>query len=356
MGDSILPVIMTSKERVLISFDFIEPDRVPRWCGTSPEFWEAGKKQLGLDDEGFRQRLGDDFRWIKAPFIDHIGTATFGDSSVSPFGILRAGVGVGMALNHPLSEAGLDGITAYPWPDPAKVDVSNLRKGITPYANEYAILGGDWSPFWHDAIDLAGMENLLTRMYTDPKWVHTLMDKVFDFYFAANERIFAEAGDLIDILFFGNDLGSNQGALIGEDLFREYLFPKFKKLACLAHSYESKIMLHCCGGFAELIPALIECGIDGLHAIQPSCRGMDLATLKKKYGKEIVFNGCIDSQKVLIEGTPEQVRQKTIETIRIMKPGGGFIAGASHDYILPETPLENVLVMMDIIGELGNRD
>lgn len=344
---------MNSKERVLVSFDFVESDRVPRWCGASPEFWEAGKLKLRLDDEGFRKRLGDDFRWIKAPYISPSSNGSHGELSESAFGISRAGVGVGMALNHPLANAGIEEIIAYPWPDPNRVDISDLRKEISIYSGHYAILGGDWSPFWHDAIDLAGMENLLTRMYTDPKWVHILLDRVFDYYFAVNERIFAEAGDLIDILFFGNDLGSNQGALIGKDLSQEYLFPRFNKLAGLAHAHKSKIMLHCCGGFAELIPGLIECGIDGLHAIQPSCRRMDLNTLKEKFGKHIVFNGCIDSQKVLIEGTPELVRKKTIETIWIMKPGSGFIAGASHDYILPETPLENVLEMMDTIQDFG---
>ena len=201
---------MTSKERVEKTFKFREADRVPRWCGASPEFWEAGKKTLGLDDEGFRKRLGDDFRWVKAPFQGLGADYGSSGSESSPFGIFRAGVGAGMALNHPLAEAVIGGLLDYAWPSPEDVDVSQLRRNIEKYSGEYAILGGDWSPFWHDAIDLAGMENLLTRMYTDPEWVQVLFDKVFEYYSEVNERIFAEAGDLIDILLFVNDLGSNQ--------------------------------------------------------------------------------------------------------------------------------------------------
>jgi uroporphyrinogen decarboxylase len=127
-----------------------------------------------------------------------------------------------------------------------------------------------------------------------------------------------------------------------------------KRLIDLGHRYDLRVMLHCCGGFAPLIPALIEAGLDGLHAVQPSCVGMDLASLKAEFGEKILFNGCIDSQHVLIKGKPGLVRQKTQEVIDIMKAGGGFVAGASHDTILEETPLENVLTMFDTIAGYGS--
>jgi uroporphyrinogen-III decarboxylase len=112
-------------------------------------------------------------------------------------------------------------------------------------------------------------------------------------------------------------------------------------------------MLHCCGGYAPLIPDMIQAGLDGLHAVQPSCRGMDLPRLKSEFGDKILFNGAIDSHHVLINGTPDFVRQKTREVLEAMKPGGGYVAGASHDWILEETPLENVLAMFDAIREFG---
>jgi len=338
---------MNSKERVLTTFDHREPDRVPRWCGASPEFWEKSKAVLTLDDEGLRHRFGDDFRRITAPYLDKNG------QEVSPFGIARGGVGYGMALNHPLAEASIEEMKVFPWPDPNQVDITKLRAQASIWNDEYAILGGDWSPFWHDVIDMAGMENLFIRMYTEPEWAHALYNHVFDYYYAVNERIFAEAGDLIDLFFIGNDLGSNNGSLIGTDLFEEYLSSKFKKMADLGHAYQSKALLHCCGGFRELMPQMIEAGLDGVHAIQPSCYGMDLQGLKRDFGEKLVFNGCIDSQFALIQGTPEYVKQETLKTLKIMMPGGGFVAGASHDYILGETPVENVLAMFDTVAEFG---
>jgi uroporphyrinogen-III decarboxylase len=98
---------------------------------------------------------------------------------------------------------------------------------------------------------------------------------------------------------------------------------------------------------------MIEAGLDALHAVQPCCRGMDLRTLKEKFGKCIVFNGGFDSHHVLIEGMPDSVCRKTREVLAIMKPGGGYIAGASHDSILEESPVENVVAMFDAIMEFG---
>jgi len=80
---------------------------------------------------------------------------------------------------------------------------------------------------------------------------------------------------------------------------------------------------------------------------------MDLRRLKAEFGSKILFNGAIDSHHVLIKGTPESVRRQTREVLDIMKPGGGYVAGASHDWILEETPLENVLAMFDAIQEFG---
>jgi uroporphyrinogen decarboxylase len=350
---------MNSKERVLTTFNHQAPDRVPRWCGASPEFWEKSKSALSLNDEGLRLRFGDDFRRITAPYINQDG------EEVAPFGIARGGVGYGMALSHPLADATIEQMKEFPWPDPNRVDLSFLRPAekdnnpslhrypVSAWFDNYAILGGDWSPFWHDVIDLVGMENLFIRMYTEPEWAHAIYNHVFNYYYAVNERIFAEVGDKIDVFFIGNDLGSNNGSLIGTDLFGEYLQSKFKKMADLGHAYGSKVLLHCCGGFRELMPQMIVSGIDGVHAIQPSCYGMELNGLKKDFGDKLVFNGCIDSQFVVIEGTPAFVRQETRKTLEIMMPGGGFVAGASHDYLLEETPLDNVLAMFDTVEEWG---
>lgn len=347
---------MNSRERVLTAFAHEQPDRVPMWCGSSDEFWAKAKQELDLDDEGLRRRFGDDFRRVFARFTGPDEPLTAGATSRTPFGVERAGLGYGQPLSHPLANASLDDVHAYPWPDPAWTDASHIRAEAEAYGGEYAILGGDWSPFWHDLIDLLGMENMYLKMYDAPELLDAILQHMVDYYAASSQRIFDAAADVIDIFFIGNDLGSQRGPLLSEPMFRRFLLPHLKRLVDLGHGYNLKVMMHCCGGFYELIPALIEIGLDGLHALQPSCQGMDLNRLKREFGDKILLNGAIDSHHILIKGTPETVRQGTRDVLDIMMPGGGYVAGASHDSILEETPVENILAMFDTVREYGRYD
>jgi len=338
----------------LTAFAHETPDRVPAWCGASVEFWKKAKQTLGKDDEQLRRYFGDDFRRVFAAYSGPNFPLSHPQATYRTiFGVEREGLGYGQPIGHPLEAATLNEIHAYPWPNPDWVDVSNIRDTALQWQGEYAILGGDWSPFWHDAIDLFGMEGLLMRMYEAPETVDALLTHIVDFYAGSSQRIFEAAADAIDIFFFGNDLGTQHGPFFSEAMYRRFLFPHLKRLSSLAKDYGMKVMMHCCGGVAELIPLFIEAGIDALHAVQPSCRGMNLRTLKTQFGKQMVFNGAIDSHHVLIEGNPDSVRAATREALDIMMPGGGFIAGASHDTILGETPVENVVAMFDAIHEYG---
>ncbi len=342
---------MTSKERVLTAFEHREPDRVPAWCGASAEFWEKARKELGLDDESLRQRVGDDFRRVTARYAGPEFPLSEGAVSRTVFGIERHGMGYGQPMNHPLADAALEDV--YPWPDPAWMDISHIPSEAGRHGRDYAILGGDWSPFWHDLIDLFGMENLYYKMHDEPAVVDAALRYMVDYYTAVSQRIFETAGRRIDIFFMGNDFGSQAGPLLGEGLFRRFILPHLARLIDLGHAFGLKTMLHCCGGIAPLIPAMAEAGLDALHAVQPSCRGMDLSGLKARFGEKMVFNGAIDSHHILIDGTPDFVRAETRRALDIMMPGGGYIAGASHDTILEETPLENVLAMFDTVREYG---
>jgi uroporphyrinogen decarboxylase len=350
---------MSSRERVLAAFEHQEPDRVPAWLGAAPETREIMVDLLGLpDDEALSVYLGDDFRRVHATYAgpEELGpTANLrpGSTYRTPFGIERYGYGYGMPRNMPLKQATLAEVHAYPWPDPAWLDPSGIKAEVATWNGQYAILGGDWSPFWHDVIDLLDWDTLFYKLYDEPELVDAVMNHVVDYYFGTNQRIFEAAGDVIDIFFLGNDFGTQIGPMIGEDTFRRFIMPHLKRLIDLGHDYGLKVMMHCCGGFAPLIPAMIEAGLDGLQALQPSARGMEPSRLKADYGDSMVFNGCIDTQDVLIEGTPDLVKTKTREILDIMKPGGGYIASPSHDYLLPETPVENVITMYEIVREFG---
>jgi uroporphyrinogen decarboxylase len=345
---------MTPRERVLVAFEHREPDRVPRWCGASPEFLSKARRELRLpDDESLFVRFGDDFRRVHARYAGPDFPLSSGATYRTVFGVERAGHGYGQPLSHPLAGATIAQIHDYAWPDPGWQDVSCIRRDALGWDRRYAILGGDWSPFWHDAIDLLGMEALTMKMYDEPELVDALLQHVVDYYVACSQRVFDAAADAIDIFFIGNDFGSQRGPLLGPALFDRFMLPHLRRLIELGHAYRLKVQLHCCGGFEPLIPAMISAGLDGLHAIQPCCRGMDLARLKADYGGRILFNGAIDSHHVLIAGTPPLVRQRTREVLDIMAPGGGYVAGASHDYLLEETPVENVVAMFDTVAEFG---
>lgn len=347
---------MTSKERVMAAFDHEQPDRVPCWCGASDEFWAKAKSELGLDDEALRVRFADDFRRVytvyNGPDFELSKEATYR----TPFGVERHGMGYGHPTSHPLAKATLRQIHDYRWPEPTWMDVSGIKADALKYDGQYAILGGEWSPFWHDAIDLMGMEELYLKMCSRPDLVEALLKHIVDYYLEVSRRILEAAGDVIDIFFIGNDFGGKNGPLMGPTMFARFLLPHLKRLFDLGHSYGLKVQLHCCGGFAPLIPLMAEAGLDALHAIQPTCRGMDLQTLKDDYGDRLVFNGAIDSHHVLIDGTPESVRAETRRVLDIMMPGGGYVAGASHDTILQDTPVENVLAMFDTVCEYGIYD
>jgi len=342
---------MTSRERVFAAFAHEQPDRVPLWFGPSPGFAAKAMAATQLDAEGLRQRLGDDFRRVTAPYRLPALPLPPGVESRTVFGVERHGLGYGQPIAHPLAEASLQEIHDYPWPSPDCVDVSTLRQQATPWGDEYAILGGDWSPFWHDAIDLLGMEGLCLKLIDAPDLVDAVLQHVVDFYVASSERIFAEAGELIDIFFIGNDLGSQTGPLLGPALFERSILPHLRRMIDLGHNAGMKVQMHCCGGFRPLLPSLIAAGLDAVHAVQPDCAGMDLRALKADFGDRIVFNGAIDSHHVLIDGTPPTVRERTEEVLAIMAPGGGYVAGASHDWILEETPVENILAMADAVRE-----
>ena len=344
---------MTPRERVLTVFEHAEPDIAPRWCGASVEFWEKAKKELGLDDEQLRFRFGDDFRRVFAEYTGPDFELSDGCTSRTIFGIDRKGLGYGQPMCHPLAKADLKEVHDYSWPEPEWMDVSGIREQAEIYQGHYAVLGGDWSPFWHDVIDLFGMEDLYIKMYEQSEVVDAVLQHLVDYYAAVSQRIFEAAADVIDIFFIGNDFGSQTGPLLGPELFERFILGHLKRLIDLGHNYNLKVQLHCCGGIYELIDMMDRAGLDALHAVQPGCRGMDLKRLKQEFGDKIVFNGAIDSQSVLIEGTVQTVREKTRQVLEIMMPQGGYVAGASHDTILEETPVENVLEMFDTVAEFG---
>jgi uroporphyrinogen decarboxylase len=351
---------MTSRQRVATAFEHREPDHVPCWMGASPEFKALACERLGLpDDESLEEYIGDDFRRVYARYAgpdERHPTFELSRPEATyrtPFGIERYGYGYGMPLHSPLKAATrVAEIEAYPWPDPEWMEVSHIREEALRYGRRYAILGGEWAPFWHDAIDLLDFDGLIYRMYDAPEIADAVLARTADYYLGVSRRIFEASGDAIDVFFIGNDFGAQTGPMISPKLFRRFILPHLKRLTNLGHEYGKLVVLHCDGSIRTLIPDLIAIGIDGLQSVQPLCHGMELGRLKADFGRQITFMGGIDTQS-LIEGSAEEARRLTLSVLQTMMPGGGFIASPSHDYLLPETPVENVIIMYETIQQYG---
>jgi uroporphyrinogen decarboxylase len=115
----------------------------------------------------------------------------------------------------------------------------------------------------------------------------------------------------------------------------------------------ARILLHSCGAIRELIPDLIEIGVDVLNPVQVSAAGMETAALKRDFGRDLVFwGGGVDTQRVLGSATPDEVRAEVRHRIDDLAPGGGFVFASVHN-IQANVPGENVAAMWSAVAEHG---
>ena len=189
----------------------------------------------------------------------------------------------------------------------------------------------------------------------EPKQAHKFLDRVTEMHMANLERFLGAVGPYIDIILFGDDLGMQTGPQISPKMYREFIFPREKAMWQRAKQLAPhiKIMLHCCGGVRELLPGLIEAGLDAINPVQISCKGMEASGLKRDFGKDITFwgGGC-DTQRVLMGGTPEEVDAHVRSQVKTLKPGGGFVFQQVHN-ILANVPPANIVAMYRAALEAG---
>ena len=193
-------------------------------------------------------------------------------------------------------------------------------------------------------------DNFFMLLAGEPARAHRFLDKLVGINLADLEKFMDAVGQYIDIIVFGDDLGMQTGPQMSPAMYREFFKPRHARLWMRAKQLAAaKVMLHCCGGVRELLPDLIEAGLDAINPVQISCRGMDAAGLKKDFGSEITFwgGGC-DTREILPKGSPEEIRKHVREQIEIMKPGGGFVFQQVHN-ILADVPPENIAAMFEAV-------
>lgn len=232
---------------------------------------------------------------------------------------------------------------AYPWPQNDWFDYSNLRKELEEW-NDFSIMASGASVFQH-ATYLRGMDMLMMDMMAGPEMANYILDKVSGFYYEYYRRMFVEVGDLIDVFALADDLGMQNTLLISPELFEDYVAPRLKRMADLAHSFNIKLLLHTCGNIEMLIPRLIELGVDILDPVQPEC--MDPITIKEKYGSNICLRGGISVQDIVSRGTVKEVEAETRRIVEALKKGGGYILSPGHPVLQDDIPVDNILALYE---------
>jgi len=379
----------TSGERVLTALDHREPDRVPidlggNQTGIHKFAYDKLLRCLGLDEEivimdlvqqlakpseAVLERLRVDTRYVfaSAPrrfkgggvrrerdgrmwsdFTDEFGvTWSMPDDYPYYFDITHS----------PLADLTLKEIGEYPFPqgaDPSRFEGLRDRtlelKRETPYAVISGISGVVYEICWY----MRGLERLFMDMMEQPEVLETIIDRTLQFWLDWFRLFLDEIGDVVDAIMIGDDLGGQNGPLFPPRIYRSIVKPRQKRLVQYIKSRTgAKIWYHSCGSVVEYIPDLLDNGIDILNPVQIAARGMDPRELKAEFGDRLSFwGGGIDTQGVLPNGSPEQVRQAVRQNMEALKPGGGYVFNSVHN-IQADVPPENVLAMFDAAYEFG---
>jgi uroporphyrinogen decarboxylase len=333
---------MNSRERIKAIIGGDKADRCGFWMGNPhADTWPIYHRYFATKtEEELRLKLGDDFRWVCPQFFDSTYT--------HPDGLTMFDLGLSKKMHGqagPLADCEDPGqLDEYPWP---RVDYLHFEECIAALreAGPFYRASGFWTCFYHNIMDLFGMDNYMIKMYTHPDVVHAVTDRVCGFYYEANERFFEAAGDLVDGFFFGNDFGTQVDLICSPEQFDTFILPWFRKFTEQGHRHGHHVILHSCGAIFRVIDRLIEAGVDCLHPLQARASNMDAETLAQRYKSRIAFLGGIDTQELLVHATPEEVK----EDVRRIKAllGPRLIVSPSHEALLTNVPPENVLAMSE---------
>jgi len=233
-------------------------------------------------------------------------------------------------------------------------DFEIFKKNIKElYDNtEYCIVLGVGLNLFETGNFLRGIDNFLCDIYLDKNGTGSLLDRLVERNLKKLDRIIKGVGQYVDILQFGDDLGSQGGPFMSPNIYKEVFKPRHKKMWDFVHeNSKCKVFLHSCGSIYELLPHLIDAGLDILNPVQTSAIDMEPEKLKKEFGKYITFwgGGC-DTRDVLPSKTPKEIKEHVKRRIDILGKDGGFVFNQVHN-ILADIPPENVIAMLQAACE-----
>lgn len=361
---------MTKRERFLSVINGLVPDRVPVLATLTPQVAVKLAERLGIDEDvqpvdsflstrvshvAIVNALGNDAVIIGAGRQKGGETVKLEDGRArDEFGFISKPCGLyDEIVERPLANCETpEDVMAYKFPDPNDPHRYELaRKNYEKYHKDYAIVGDLEATIFETAWNLVGLEKFLMDIMCEEEYIDVLLDKVTEY----SKAIALNLVDIgCDMIWLGDDIGMQNAPMFNLDIHTRYFKPRMKEItdAIKRRNPNVKIAYHSCGAIRSFIPNIIEMGIDILNPIQPLADGMNLAELKKAYGKNLIFFGCIDVQDVMPNGSKEDIQAEVKLRIEQGGKNGGLILAPAHN-IQPDTPVENVLAMYEAIDKYG---
>ena len=344
---------MTGRERWLAVLNRETPDRVPMDYRATPEAEQKLCARLNCTLEEALSRLHIDVpSTVEGRYI---GPSP--EEGQDAFGIKYRTIDYGTgsyeeAVGGPLAEfTSVEEIQAnYRWPSPDHWDYSHIPDEIKS-KEDRIIKGGGSEPFLVYK-NLRGDVQAFMDLLENPDIVHYCLDRLFELAYQDTLRIFEAIPGRVKITGVAEDLGGQEALMYSPKQIRTFLLPRMKRMMELTKQNGSFVFHHNDGAVRDILPDLIETGIEVLNPVQWRCKGMEREGLKRDFGDRLIFHGGVDNQHTLPFGTTEDVRQEVIDNIRIFGEGGGYILAPCHN-IQAVGPAENVVAMYEAGYEYG---
>ena len=294
---------MNSKERVLATFAHCEPDRVPVNYQANAGIDRRLKAHFGLredDGEGLLHALGVDFRNVGAWYAGPRLHPELPERQVDPaYGIRTRWIehdsgGYWDFCDFPLQEATLDEIDAWPMPSPDDYNYAHIADDCRRNQSYCVCLG-----CMPDVINASGMirtmEQVLVDLITDDEAGLRYLDRRLAIQLEVLERALDAADGGVDLVWLGEDLGTQLTPLISMEIFRKHIRPRHQPFVDLARAYNAIPMEHTCGSSSWAYEDFIDMGVQVVDTLQPEAAKMDPAYLKATFGGRLGFHGCIST-------------------------------------------------------------
>lgn len=343
---------MNSIERFFNTIERKPVDRPACWLGM-PDIYaqpalmeEFGVKTL----HDLKLAIGDDVYTVEVPYKSETASAIYAAFDWYQDGDVDAEERTLTAPGFFAEAEEVEEVDTFDWPDPAKyIDVEECKRRVEMAPDDKVVLGMLWSAHFQDTCAAFGMETALMNMIANPEIYEAVDAKVMEFYLKANEIFYEATKGKLHAVLIGNDMGSQRGLMLSPDMVRRFIIPGCKKLVEQAHSYGLKVIYHSCGSIRDVIPDLIDAGVDVIHPIQALAAGMEPQGLKDDFGSKVSFCGGVDTQDLLVNGSAEDVKAKVRE-LRSIFPTG-LIISPSHEAIMPDVPPTNIRALFDAATE-----